>query len=111
MAKVAGGASKKRGVIKSSLDKLRKKFIPTFGEQFGKAKKEGKKTFTWDGRSYTTEKKASKVTKTKASKATKTKDKFYGSGVSEASIDDIEATSSDKKLKPKYKILGIVKNK
>ena len=45
MAKVAGGASKKRGVIKSSLDKLRKKFIPTFGEQHKKARDEGKKEF------------------------------------------------------------------
>ena len=45
MAKVAGGASKKRGIIKSSLDKLRKKFIPTFGEQHKKARDEGKKEF------------------------------------------------------------------
>ena len=47
MAKVAGGASKnkKRGAIKRGLDKLREKFIPTFGEQFSKAKKEDKKTF------------------------------------------------------------------
>ena len=42
MARVAG---KKPGVIKSSLDKLRKKFIPTFDEQFGEAKKAGKKEF------------------------------------------------------------------
>ena len=47
MAKVAGGASKnkKRGAIKRGLDKLREKFIPTFGEQFSKAKKEGKSKF------------------------------------------------------------------
>ena len=50
MARVAGKKSdvstdKKPGVIKGSLDKLRKKFIPTFGEQFGEAKKAGKKEF------------------------------------------------------------------
>ena len=32
--------------IRSGVDKVRKKYIPTFGEQFDKAKKEGKKTFT-----------------------------------------------------------------
>jgi len=31
--------------IRSGVDKVRKKYIPTFGEQFDKAKKEGKKTF------------------------------------------------------------------
>jgi len=31
--------------IRSGVDKVRKKYIPTFGEQFNKAKKEGKKTF------------------------------------------------------------------
>ena len=30
---------------KNIIQKLRKKFLPTFGEQFDKAKKEGKKTF------------------------------------------------------------------
>ena len=68
MAKVAGGASKKRGIIKSSLDKLRKKFIPTFGEQFGKAKKEGKKTFT-STRDDTTKGKLEYHTRTKAEEA------------------------------------------
>ena len=68
MAKVAGGASKKRGVIKSSLDKLRKKFIPTFGEQFGKAKKEGKKTFK-STRDDTTKGKLEYHTRTKAEEA------------------------------------------
>ena len=45
MAKQAGGASK-RGIIKRSLDKLRKKIIPTFTEQHKKAKDAGKKEFT-----------------------------------------------------------------
>jgi len=40
-----GGGVKKPGKIKSAIGSLRKKFIPTFGEQFDKAKKEGKKTF------------------------------------------------------------------
>ena len=31
---------------KNIIQKLRKKFLPTFDEQFDKAKKEGKKTFT-----------------------------------------------------------------
>ena len=31
--------------IRSKVDKARKKYIPTFGEQHSKAKAEGKKTF------------------------------------------------------------------
>ena len=41
-----GGGVKKPGKIKSAIGSLRKKIAPTFSEQFGKAKKEGKKTFT-----------------------------------------------------------------
>ena len=41
-----GGEVKKPGKIKSFFGKVRKKIAPTFSEQFGKAKKEGKKTFT-----------------------------------------------------------------
>ena len=41
-----GGEVKKPGKVKSFFGKVRKKFIPTFDEQFAKAKKEGKKTFT-----------------------------------------------------------------
>ena len=41
-----GGGVKKPGKIRSAIGSLRKKFLPTFGEQFAKAKKEGKKTFT-----------------------------------------------------------------
>ena len=45
--KRGGGVTgeKKPGKIRSAIGSLRKKFIPTFGEQFAKAKKEGKKTF------------------------------------------------------------------
>ena len=37
-----GGGVKKEGII----SRLRKKFIPTYSEQFAKAKAEGKETFT-----------------------------------------------------------------
>jgi len=40
--KRGGGVTGKR---KNVIQRLRKKFVPTFGEQFDKAKKEGKKTF------------------------------------------------------------------
>ena len=45
--KRGGGVTgeKKPGKIKSLIGKVRKKFLPTFGEQFDKAKKSGKKTF------------------------------------------------------------------
>ena len=36
---------KKPGIIKRAIGSVRKKFIPTFGEQFKKAKDAGKKTF------------------------------------------------------------------
>ncbi len=36
---------KKAGRIRKGIDKIRKKIAPTFGEQFSKARKEGKKTF------------------------------------------------------------------
>ena len=41
-----GGGVKKPGKVRSLIGKIRKKIAPTFGEQFGKAKKSGKKTFT-----------------------------------------------------------------
>ena len=46
--KRGGGVTgeKKPGKIRSAIGSLRKKFLPTFGEQFSKAKKKGKKTFT-----------------------------------------------------------------
>ncbi len=46
--KRGGGVTgeKKPGKVKSLIGKVRKKFLPTFDEQFAKAKKEGKKTFT-----------------------------------------------------------------
>ena len=34
---------KKAGRIRKGIDKIRKKIAPTFGEQFAKARKEGKK--------------------------------------------------------------------
>ncbi len=37
---------KEGGTVRSFIGKIRKKLVPTFGEQFSKAKKEGKKTFT-----------------------------------------------------------------
>ena len=37
---------KEGGTVRSFIGKIRKKLAPTFGEQFSKAKKEGKKTFT-----------------------------------------------------------------
>ena len=40
-----GGEVKKPGKVRSFFGKVRKKIAPTFGEQFDKAKKEGKKTF------------------------------------------------------------------
>jgi len=40
-----GGGVKKPGKIKSAIGSLRKKFIPTFGEQFDKARKNKQKTF------------------------------------------------------------------
>ena len=36
----------KVGFFRRTLGKIRKKFVPTFDEQFSKAKKSGKKTFT-----------------------------------------------------------------
>ena len=46
--KRGGGVTgeKKPGIIRRTIGKVRKKFIPTFDEQFDKAKKSGKKTFT-----------------------------------------------------------------
>jgi len=41
-----GGGVKKPGKVRSFFGKIRKKIAPTFSEQFGKAKKSGKKTFT-----------------------------------------------------------------
>lgn len=41
-----GGEVKRPGKVKSFFGKIRKKIVPTFGEQFDKAKKSGKKTFT-----------------------------------------------------------------
>ena len=40
-----GGEVKRPGKVRSFFGKVRKKIAPTFGEQFDKAKKEGKKTF------------------------------------------------------------------
>ena len=40
-----GGEVKKPGKVRSFFGKVRKKIAPTFGEQFDKAKKPGKKTF------------------------------------------------------------------
>ena len=60
-----GKSKKSPGKIRSAIGKLRKKFIPTFGEQFTKAKTEGKKTF----RSTRDDKKKGKLeyhTRTKA---------------------------------------------
>ena len=39
-------SEKKPGIIRRTIGKVRKKILPTFDEQFAKAKKEGKKTFT-----------------------------------------------------------------
>ena len=45
--KRGGGVTedKKPGIIRRTIGKVRKKFLPTFGEQFADAKKKGKKTF------------------------------------------------------------------
>ena len=45
--KRGGGVTgeKKPGIIRRTIGKVRKKFLPTFGEQLDKARKEGKKTF------------------------------------------------------------------
>ena len=37
---------KKAGFFRRTIDKVRKKVAPTFDEQFAKAKKEGKKTYS-----------------------------------------------------------------
>ena len=39
-------SEKKPGFFKRTIGKIRKKIVPTFGEQFAGAKKKGKKTFT-----------------------------------------------------------------
>jgi len=39
-------SEKKPGLFKRVVGKIRKKIVPTFGEQFADAKKKGKKTFT-----------------------------------------------------------------
>ena len=41
-----GGGVKKEGIIRRTLSKIRKKILPTFGEQHETATKAGKKTFT-----------------------------------------------------------------
>ena len=41
-----GGEVKRPGKVRSLIGKVRKKFLPTFDEQFSDAKKSGKKTFT-----------------------------------------------------------------
>ena len=41
-----GGGVKKPGKIRSAIGSLRKKFLPTFDEQFAKARKNKQKTFT-----------------------------------------------------------------
>ena len=60
-----GGEVKKPGKLRSFFGKVRKKIAPTFGEQFGKAKKEGKKTFK-STRDDTTKGKLEYSTKTAA---------------------------------------------
>jgi len=60
-----GGEVKKPGKVRSFFGKVRKKIAPTFGEQFGKAKKEGKKTFK-STRDDTTKGKLEYSTKTAA---------------------------------------------
>ena len=54
--KRGGGVTgeKKPGKIRSAIGSLRKKIAPTFDEQFSKAKKEGKKTFTHKGKKFST---------------------------------------------------------
>ena len=47
-------SEKKPGIIRRTTGKVRKKFLPTFGEQFADAKKKGKKTFTHKGKKYST---------------------------------------------------------
>ena len=39
------GKSSKVGKVRKTIGKVRKKFVPTFDEQFADAKKSGKKTF------------------------------------------------------------------
>ena len=39
-------SEKQPGIIRRTIGKIRKKIVPTFGEQFAGAKKKGKKTFT-----------------------------------------------------------------
>ena len=56
---------KKAGRIRKFVDRVRKKVVPTFGEQFAKAKKEGKKTFK-STRDDTTKGKLEYSTKTAA---------------------------------------------
>jgi|LULY01.1.fsa_nt_gb hypothetical protein len=45
MPALGKSSEKAPGKIRSAIGKVRKKFLPTFGEQFSKARSEGKKTF------------------------------------------------------------------
>ena len=88
--KRGGGVTgeKKPGIIRRTIGKIRKKVVPTFGEQFDKARKEGKKTFkstrddTKKGKlEYSTLKKsevAKKIAKGKAADAKKREGKGGG---------------------------------
>ena len=73
------GKSSKVGKVRKTIGKVRKKFVPTFDEQFGDAKKSGKKTFrsTRDDKkkgnleysTMTKQEVASKIAKSKAADA------------------------------------------
>ena len=66
----------KVGKIRSLIGKVRKKIAPTFGEQFDKAKKSGKKEFTHKGKKYKTLLKGEKPNKIMPELSAKTSKKI-----------------------------------
>jgi|TARA_R110000851_G_scaffold125514_2_gene256464 hypothetical protein len=78
--------------IRSGVDKVRKKYIPTFGEQFDKAKKEGKKTFT----STRDDKKKGKLEYSTETKAERSKAQKRMSNRERARVGDTSKQLSEK---------------
>ena len=78
--------------IRSKIDKARKKYIPTFGEQHSKAKAEGKKTF----RSTRDDTKKGNLEYSTETKAEKTKAQKRLSNRERGSVGDKSKQLSDK---------------
>ena len=94
--------------------KKESKKAESFRGKFSKARKAGKSTFKWKGRSYTTQTKADAAkAKPKAKAIAKPKPKtFKGETAKEkARLDKEYAKGAVSTPKPKYKIIGIAKSK